>query len=124
MQRSRDDGEYRLVDQTVRAAPSNRCWIQPHRTVSFGAQRSRADEHHIAQSSQDVENPFVRLSGKAYVYVQTANGQFTRREIRTDSPVSAGYFIGNQLAPGTRIVVAGAQTLLSEEFKPEGVSEE
>jgi len=66
----------------------------------------------------------VRLSGKAYVYVQTASGQFTRKEIRTDSPVSSGYFIGNQLAPGTRIVVAGAQTLLSEEFKPEGVSEE
>jgi multidrug efflux system membrane fusion protein len=66
----------------------------------------------------------VRLSGKAYVYVQTANGQFTRKEIRTDSPVSAGYFIGNQLAPRTRIVVAGGQTLLSEEFKPEGVSEE
>ena len=66
----------------------------------------------------------VRLSGKAYVYVQTADGQFTRKEIRTDSPVSSGYFIGNQLAPGTRIVVAGAQTLLSEEFKPEGVREE
>ncbi len=66
----------------------------------------------------------VRLSGKAYVYVQTGNEQFTRKEIRTDSPVASGYFIGNQLPPGTRIVTVGAQTLLSEEFKPEGVSEE
>ena len=66
----------------------------------------------------------VRLSGKAYVYVQTGDGQFTRKEIRTDSPIASGYFIGNQLAPGTRIVIAGAQTLLSEEFKPEGVSED
>jgi hypothetical protein len=65
----------------------------------------------------------VRLSGKAYVYVQTANDQFTRKEIRTDSPISSGYFIGDQLAAGTRIVIAGAQTLLSEEFKPEGVIE-
>lgn len=65
----------------------------------------------------------VRLSGKAYVYAQTANDQFTRKEIRTDRPVSSGYFIGDQLAPGTRIVIAGAQTLLSEEFKPEGVIE-
>lgn len=65
----------------------------------------------------------VRLSGKAYVYVQTANDQFSRKEIRTDSPISSGYFIGDQLAPGTRIVVVGAQTLLSEEFKPEGVIE-
>ena len=66
----------------------------------------------------------VRLSGKAYVYVQTGDQQFTRKEIRTDSPVASGYFIGNQLAPGTRIVIAGAQTLLSEEFKPEGVTED
>ena len=66
----------------------------------------------------------VRLSGKAYVYVQNAADQFTRKEIRTDSPVASGYFIGNQLASGTRIVAAGAQTLLSEEFKPEGVTED
>jgi len=66
----------------------------------------------------------VRLSGKAYVYVQSGNEQFTRKEIRTDGPVTSGYFIGNQLPPGTRIVIAAAQTLLSEEFKPEGVTEE
>ena len=66
----------------------------------------------------------VRLSGKAYVYVQSATEQFTRKEIRTDSPTASGYFVGNQLAPGTRIVLTGAQTLLSEEFKPEGVTEE
>jgi RND family efflux transporter MFP subunit len=66
----------------------------------------------------------VRLSGKAYVYVQSGNEQFTRKEIRTDSPVTSGYFIANRLPPGTRIVIAGAQTLLSEEFKPEGVTEE
>ena len=66
----------------------------------------------------------VRLSGKAYVYVQTGDQQFTRKEIHPDSPVASGYFVGNQLAPGTRIVITGAQTLLSEEFKPEGVSED
>ncbi len=66
----------------------------------------------------------VRLSGKAYVYVQTGDEQFTRKEIRTDNPVASGYFVGNKLAPGTRVVIAGAQTLLSEEFKPEGVSED
>lgn len=66
----------------------------------------------------------VRLSGKAYVYVQSAAEQFTRKEIRTDTPVASGYFIGNQLATGTRIVVSGAQTLLSEEFKPESTEEQ
>lgn len=66
----------------------------------------------------------VRLSGKAYVYVQSGGEQYIRKEIQTDSPVASGYFVANQLSPGTRVVVAGAQTLLSEEFKPEGVTEE
>jgi membrane fusion protein, multidrug efflux system len=66
----------------------------------------------------------VRLSGKAYIYVQTGNEQFARKEIPTDSPIARGYFIGGQLPRGTHIVIAGAQTLLSEEFKPEGVTEE
>lgn len=65
----------------------------------------------------------VRLSGKAYVYVQNASEQFIRKEIRTDTPVASGYFVANQLAPGARLVVTGAQTLLSEEFKPESVAE-
>ncbi|HUQ94820.1 MAG TPA: efflux RND transporter periplasmic adaptor subunit [Bryobacteraceae bacterium] len=65
----------------------------------------------------------VRLSGKAYVYVQNASEQFIRTEIRTDTPVASGYFVAHPLAPGAHLVVTGAQTLLSEEFKPEGVAE-
>jgi RND family efflux transporter MFP subunit len=66
----------------------------------------------------------VRLSGKAYVYVQAASDQFVRREIRVESPVDAGYFVTGRLAVGDRIVITGAQTLLSEEFKPESVEED
>ena len=63
-QRSGDDGEHRLIGEAVRAAQLNRCRVEPHRAVSFGTQGSRTDENHIAQSSQEVENPLVRLPGK------------------------------------------------------------
>jgi len=66
----------------------------------------------------------VRLSGKAYVYVQAAPDRFVRREIKVESPVDSGYFVTGRLVAGDRIVVTGAQTLLSEEFKPESVQEE
>jgi RND family efflux transporter MFP subunit len=66
----------------------------------------------------------VRSSGKAYVYVQTAADRFVRREIKVESPVASGCFVTGRLAAGDRIVITGAQTLLSEEFKPESVQEE
>ena len=66
----------------------------------------------------------VRLSGKSYVYVQAAADQFVRREVRVDSPVDSGYLVTGRLASGDRIVITGAQTLLSEEFKPESAQEE
>ena len=65
----------------------------------------------------------VRLSGKTYVFVQSVDG-FVRKEVKVESPVAAGYFVAGRLAGGDRIVVTGAQTLLSEEFKPESVEEE
>jgi hypothetical protein len=66
----------------------------------------------------------VRLSGKAFVYVQTAPDRFVRREVSVESPVESGSFVTGRLAVGARIVITGAQTLLSEEFKPESVEEE
>ncbi len=66
----------------------------------------------------------VRLSGKSYLYLQAAPDRYVRREIEVVSPSDAGYFVIGKLAAGDRIVVTGAQTLLSEEFKPESVEEE
>ncbi len=66
----------------------------------------------------------VRLSGSAYVYVRTAADLFVRRDVKIQSAVATGYFVTGRLAVGDRIVITGAQTLLSEEFKPESVKEE
>jgi RND family efflux transporter MFP subunit len=59
----------------------------------------------------------VRFGGKAWVYVQTAGEQFSRREITPDRLTEKGVFVMRGVGAGDRIVTAGAQTLLSEEFK-------
>jgi len=60
----------------------------------------------------------VWWQGKAWAYQATSPGGFTRREVPTGNPVRGGYFVpGATFAPGTKLVTAGAQALLSEEFR-------
>lgn len=64
------------------------------------------------------ESAVVWWQGKAWVYVATSPTSFTRHEISTGNRVSHGYFVpGSMFAPGTNVVAAGAQALLSEEFR-------
>lgn len=66
----------------------------------------------------------VRLSGKSYVYVQTGDDEFVRMEIAVLGPADKGYFVSGKLGSPARVVTTGAQTLLSEEFRPDSVDEE
>lgn len=59
----------------------------------------------------------VRAADRAWVYVQTGDTTFQRRELALDCPVAEGWFVTRGLAPNDRLVVNGAQTLLSEERK-------
>jgi hypothetical protein len=59
----------------------------------------------------------VRAAERAWVYVQTGDTAFQRRELALDQPVTEGWFVTGDLAPNDRVVVTGAQTLLSEERK-------
>ncbi len=63
----------------------------------------------------------VWWQGKAWCYVEEQPDKFTREEVSTANPTPAGWFvneaIGEGIAAGGRIVTAGAQTLLSEEFR-------
>ncbi len=54
---------------------------------------------------------------QAFVYVKTAEEQFSRRNIEQFSPVNEGYFVNRGLNTGELLVVTGGQMLLSEEFK-------
>lgn len=60
----------------------------------------------------------VWWQGKAWAYEATSPSTFARQEVPTDTPVEGGYFIpATTFAPGTKLVTAGAQALLSEEFR-------
>ncbi len=56
-------------------------------------------------------------AGKAWVYRENADGSFTRLAIDPDTANGATLFVESVLVPGDRVVVTGAQTLLSEEFR-------
>jgi len=58
----------------------------------------------------------VWSEGKAWVYQQTAADRFARRAVPTDIPVERGFFVAEGFSPGDKLVVQGAQALLSEEL--------
>jgi hypothetical protein len=59
----------------------------------------------------------VRYGGRSFVYLQPGSDKFVRREIPIDEPTADGYVVSAGFAAGDRVVVVGAETLLSEEFK-------
>jgi hypothetical protein len=66
----------------------------------------------------------VWWQGQAWAYLQVSATRFTRKQVSTNTPLSNGYFIATEFKPGDRILLRGAQFLLSEEFRsqiqPEG----
>ena len=58
----------------------------------------------------------VRHEGRAWVYVQSAETTFTRRALGMKQPTEAGWFVAGAWSEKDRVVVVGAQTLLSEEL--------
>ena len=79
------------------------------------------------QRTQGVVIPrsaLVRVMGKVYAYVQTAQDQFVRKEGSLSNPVADGYVLTTNFSPGDRVVVEGAQILLSEEFKSQTAAEQ
>lgn len=68
-------------------------------TLSFAAEP-------MHRSARVPESAVVWLDGKPWVYVQESGGRFARRELGAQA-----------VAPNERIVVTGAQMLLSQEFR-------
>ena len=66
----------------------------------------------------------VRNEGEAWIYVQKGGSNtFTRVSIDLDRPVEAGWFVTKALGADERLVVSGAQQLLSFELKGAGAEE-
>jgi multidrug efflux pump subunit AcrA (membrane-fusion protein) len=62
----------------------------------------------------------LRHAGKGWVYVQTETNQFVRTEIPLDRPADNGWFVSENLSATNRVVVTGAQTVLSAELSGGG----
>jgi hypothetical protein len=59
----------------------------------------------------------VWWQGKAWIYLQRKEGEFERIEIPTEHAMQDGWFATGGLSRSDRVVVAGAQLLLSEELR-------
>ncbi|MFH0982571.1 MAG: HlyD family efflux transporter periplasmic adaptor subunit [Planctomycetota bacterium] len=59
----------------------------------------------------------IRYASSTWVYVQAVESQFARREVKLSSLSEAGWFVTSGSSAGDRVVVTGAQMLLSEELK-------
>lgn len=64
----------------------------------------------------------VRWQGQPFVYVAMGNDEFVRRPIATDIATASGWLVKTGVADGARVVVHGAQLLLSEELKTKSPS--
>jgi hypothetical protein len=62
----------------------------------------------------------LRHEGKGWVYVQTETNQFVRTEISLDRLTDNGWFVSENLSATNRIVVTGAQAVLSAELSGGG----
>ena len=62
----------------------------------------------------------LRHEGKGWVYVQTGTNQFVRVEMALDRLTANGWFVSENLSATNRIIVAGAQTVLSAELSGGG----
>jgi hypothetical protein len=63
------------------------------------------------------EAALVRTGDSAWAYVQIAPTQFEGRQVVVTSHAARGWFVTSGFTAGDRIVVTGAQALLSEELK-------
>ncbi len=64
----------------------------------------------------------VWYGGQPWVYLRTAPDQFARRYVPATDQTSQGFAVTGQFQTGDQVVVQGAQLLLSQELRPQGVA--
>ena len=63
------------------------------------------------------EQAIVWSTGQAWVYVEVDDDLYQRRSIQSALPAAGGVFMQAEFNAGERLVIGGAQMLLSEEFR-------
>ena len=93
--------------------PTNQVRLSPGASVTAYLPDSDEAETGIEIPREAV----VHFNGQAWFYWKTTDVVFTRHEIRLEHPTANGWFMTADVKPDTRVVVGGAQMLLSEEQK-------
>jgi hypothetical protein len=79
----------------------------------------------VGQSNSSIvipEQAIVWYGGQSWAYVRTASNQFTRRYVSASDEMGQGFIAGSNFHAGDAVVIQGAQLLLSEELKPQGIN--
>jgi len=89
--------------------------LRPGASISAFLQTTAAAQQGVSVPEAAV----VQYVGKAWTYVATGTNSFTRTEISLQIPADGGWFQSstNSVKAGDRVIVQGAQELLSEEQK-------
>lgn len=80
---------------------------------------------YLTISSQAEQGTFIPASaivwygGQPWAYVQMNSDRFARHPVSQHSPMDGGFFVTEGIKAGERVVVSGAQLLLSEELRPQ-----
>ncbi|TAM18726.1 MAG: efflux RND transporter periplasmic adaptor subunit [Pandoraea sp.] len=110
-----------LADPAVQGAP----WLYVADAALPANLRTSA---RVPTSSQAVsgllipEQAVVWYGGQTWAYVRTAHDRFTRRYVAAGSEGDHGFMVTSGFHAGDPIVTQGAQLLLSEELKPQGIA--
>jgi len=65
----------------------------------------------------------IRYEGAAWIYEQTGDEIFERLLVTLEQPLVDGWLATGEVSGTNRLVIAGAQTLLSEQLKGAGGEE-
>lgn len=87
--------------------------LRPGSAVTAFLTRSGASQRGVVLPATAV----VRAAGLPWAYVQSDERAFTRRPVTDATPTMDGWFVSRGFEAGERVVVRGAQVLLSEELK-------
>ena len=73
---------------------------------------------HLLRGVTIPESSVVWWKGKAWAYQQLAPDKFARQQVETNMAVPGGWFVATGFSPRQKVVVRGAQALLSAETRP------
>lgn len=126
------DGQ-RIPAHKVSASPQTDPTVQGNPYFYIADRTMPAGTHtiaHIPLSDEKTpgviipENAVLWYGGQRWVYVNTSPNHFVRRPVSVSSvaSVSGGVMASSGFRPGDKVVVQGAQLLLSEELRPHGIA--